>query len=59
MGSIGDYESVLADRCLACDVFAGKVKALGGAIYEDNYWIVEHSLVLVLVLGYLIIKLGS
>lgn len=57
MGFIGGNKSVLVDGCLACNVLAGKVKAPGGVIYEDDYWIVEHSLVPVLVSGYLIIKL--
>jgi diadenosine tetraphosphate (Ap4A) HIT family hydrolase len=48
---------MLVEGCLACDVLAGKVKAPGGAIYEDNYWVVEHSLSPVLLPGYLIIKL--
>lgn len=48
---------MLVDGCLACNVLAGKVKAPGGLIYEDDYWIVEHSLVPVIVSGYLIIKL--
>ncbi|WP_166507519.1 HIT domain-containing protein [Nostoc sp. 106C] len=48
---------MLVSGCLACNVLAGKVKAPGGAICEDDYWIVEHSLVPVLLSGYLIIKL--
>jgi diadenosine tetraphosphate (Ap4A) HIT family hydrolase len=48
---------VLVDGCLACNVLTGKIKAPGGTIYEDDYWIVEHSLSPVLLPGYLIIKL--
>ncbi len=48
---------MLVDGCLACNVLAGKVKAPGGVIYADNYWVVEHSLSPVLLPGYLIIKL--
>lgn len=48
---------MLVDGCLACSVLAGKVQAPGGVIYEDNYWVVEHSLNPVLLPGYLIIKL--
>ncbi|MBD2167951.1 HIT family protein [Calothrix membranacea FACHB-236] len=48
---------MIIDGCLACHVLSGKIKAPGGAIYEDNYWIVEHSLSPVLLSGYLIIKL--
>ncbi|MBW4425666.1 MAG: HIT family protein [Nostoc desertorum CM1-VF14] len=48
---------MLVDGCLACSVLAGKIQAPGGVIYEDNYWVVEHSLNPVLLPGYLIIKL--
>ncbi|MEH2183772.1 HIT family protein [Nostoc sp.] len=48
---------MLVDGCLACSVLTGKVQAPGGVIYEDNYWVVEHSLSPVLLPGYLIIKL--
>lgn len=48
---------MLIDQCLACSTIAGKLQAPGGVIYQDNYWVVEHSLSPVLVRGYLIIKL--
>lgn len=48
---------MLTDKCLACSTLAGKVQAPGGVIYQDNYWVVEHSLSPVLVRGYFIIKL--
>ena len=48
---------MLVDKCLACSTIAGKLQAPGGVIYQDNYWVVEHSLGPVLVRGYLIIKL--
>lgn len=48
---------MLVDRCLAYSVLSGKVQAPGGVIYEDNYWVLEHSLSPVLLPGYLIIKL--
>ncbi|MEH1900330.1 MAG: hypothetical protein V7L04_02620 [Nostoc sp.] len=43
---------MLVDRWLACSVLAGKVQAPGGVIYEDNHWVVEHSLNPVLLPGY-------
>ena len=48
---------MLIDKCLACSTLVGKVQAPGGVIYQDDYWVVEHSLSPVLVRGYLIIKL--
>ncbi|MEH2420296.1 MAG: HIT family protein [Nostoc sp.] len=48
---------MLVDGCLGCSVLAGKVQAPGGVIYEDNYWVLEHTLSPVLLPGYLIIKL--
>lgn len=48
---------MLVEDCLSCNLLAGKLKAPGGVIYEDNYWIVEHSLSPILLRGYLIIKL--
>ncbi|MCX7594519.1 MAG: hypothetical protein N2235_12290 [Fischerella sp.] len=48
---------MLKEECLACSVLAGKLQAPGDTIYEDDYWIVEHSLSPVLVSNYLIIKL--
>jgi diadenosine tetraphosphate (Ap4A) HIT family hydrolase len=48
---------MLVEDCLSCNLLTGKLKAPGGVIYEDNYWIVEHSISPVLLRGYLIIKL--
>ncbi|MBD2451277.1 HIT family protein [Nostoc sp. FACHB-152] len=48
---------MLLEGCLPCDVLKGKLNAPGGIIYQDDYWIVEHSLSPVLLRGYLIIKL--
>ncbi len=48
---------MLIDKCLACSTLTGKLQAPGGVIYQDNYWVVEHSLSPVLLRGYLIIKL--
>lgn len=45
------------DGCMACDVLTGKIRAPGGIIYEDPYWVVDHSVSPVLFPGFLIIKL--
>ena len=47
---------LLANDCLACDVPAGKIQAPGGMIYEDEYWMVDHSVSPVMLRGFLIIK---
>ena len=43
--------------CMACDVLAGRLEAPGGVIYEDKYWMVDHSVGPVMLRGFLIIKL--
>ena len=43
------------ENCLACDIITGKKKAPGGIIYENEYWMVDHS-VPALIPGFLIIK---
>lgn len=48
---------MLVAECLACDGLRGKLKPPGGIIYQNDYWIVEHSLSPVILRGYLIIKL--
>jgi hypothetical protein len=30
--------------CLACDVLAGLIEPPGGTIYEDEGWVVDHSI---------------
>ena len=45
------------DGCMACDVLRGKLKAPGGTIYEDSYWVVDHSVSPILLPGFLIVKL--
>lgn len=47
---------MLVEGCLACDVLAGKTPTLGGTIYENIYWVVDHSVSPALLPGYLIIK---
>ncbi len=42
--------------CLACDILAGRQESPGGAIYENDYWAVEHSVSPVLLAGFLIVK---
>ena len=42
--------------CLACDANAGRLKAPGGVIYEDDLWRVEHALSPALLRGWLIVK---
>jgi diadenosine tetraphosphate (Ap4A) HIT family hydrolase len=44
-------------NCLVCETLAGKRKTPGGVIYENEYWLVDHILPPVFVLGCLIIKL--
>ena len=43
--------------CLSCDILAGKVSVPGGAIYEDDYWVVESVIRPVFWRGFLIVKL--
>jgi diadenosine tetraphosphate (Ap4A) HIT family hydrolase len=42
--------------CLACDANEGRVHAPGGVIFENEDWILEHSLSPVLLRGWLILK---
>jgi len=48
---------MLVNGCLACDELAGKVRAPGGVIYEDQHWMVSHRLGHDAVPGHLILKL--
>lgn len=41
---------------MACDVIEGRLKPPGGVIYEDELWIVDHSLSPVVLKGWLIVK---
>ena len=41
--------------CMACDANAGRLKAPGGVIYEDDLWRVEHALSPALLRGWLIV----
>ena len=41
--------------CLACDVNAGRIPAPGGTIYEDDHWVADHGIDL-LVRGYVVLK---
>jgi diadenosine tetraphosphate (Ap4A) HIT family hydrolase len=42
--------------CLACDVVEGRVRPPGGVIYEDENWLVDHSISPVALKGWLIVK---
>lgn len=42
--------------CLACDVLEGRIQPPGGVIYEDEYWVVDHSISPVALKGWLIVK---
>lgn len=44
------------EGCTACDVLAGRLAAPGGTIYEDEYWMLDHSVSPVLLRGFLILK---
>ena len=43
--------------CLVCKTLVDGRGTLGGVIYEDDYWLIDHALPPVFVLGKLIIKL--
>jgi diadenosine tetraphosphate (Ap4A) HIT family hydrolase len=42
--------------CLACDVLEGRIRPPGGVIYEDDLWVVDHSVSPVRLRGWLIVK---
>jgi diadenosine tetraphosphate (Ap4A) HIT family hydrolase len=42
--------------CLACEVLGGRIQPPGGAIYEDEHWVVDHSISPVRLKGWPIIK---
>lgn len=42
--------------CIACAANEGRLRAPGGQIFEDDHWILEHSLSPVLLRGWLILK---
>ena len=42
--------------CLACDVVEGRIRPPGGIIYEDERWLVDHSISPVALKGWLIVK---
>ncbi len=50
------YQTKEIKRCLACDVLSGKVKVVGGVIFETKYWSIDHTAA-PLGVGTLIIKL--
>ncbi|MEP6469356.1 MAG: HIT family protein [Chloroflexota bacterium] len=41
--------------CLGCDVNAGRISTPGGTIYQDEHWIADHGIDL-LVRGYVVLK---
>jgi len=44
-------------HCLPCQTLEGKLQTPGGVIYEDDHWLVDHSLPPVFIPGKLVIKL--
>lgn len=48
--------SMYQPGCLACDATQGRLQPPGGAILEDEDWLLEHSLSPVLLRGWLILK---
>jgi len=32
------------DKCLGCEIVTGKISTPGGVIYEDEYWMLTHSI---------------
>lgn len=42
--------------CLACDVLEGRIQPPGGVIYEDEHWVVDHSISPIALKGWLIVK---
>jgi diadenosine tetraphosphate (Ap4A) HIT family hydrolase len=49
------YTPEVATGCFACDVNLGRIAAPGGTVYEDDLWIADHGVSL-LVPGYLVLK---
>jgi diadenosine tetraphosphate (Ap4A) HIT family hydrolase len=41
--------------CFTCDVNAGRIAAPGGTIYQDEHWLADHGVDL-LVRGYVVLK---
>ncbi len=41
---------------MACDTLVGHVKPPGGVIYENEHWLVDHSVSPVMLRGFLVIK---
>jgi diadenosine tetraphosphate (Ap4A) HIT family hydrolase len=42
--------------CLACDVVSGRTQSPGGVIYENDWWMLDHSVSPVLLAGFFILK---
>jgi diadenosine tetraphosphate (Ap4A) HIT family hydrolase len=42
--------------CLACQILRGVVSPPGGVIYENDFWLIDHSLPPVFILGNLTLK---
>ena len=42
-------------ECIACEINAGRQRAPGGTIYEDEHWLADHG-VSRLVRGYVVLK---
>ena len=32
------------DKCLGCEIVSGRITTPGGVIYEDEYWMLTHSI---------------
>ena len=48
---------MIKEICLVCETLSGKRKSPGGIIYENNFWLVEHTLPPIFIPGQLVIKL--
>jgi hypothetical protein len=31
------------EKCLGCEIVAGRIKTPGGLIYQDDFWTVTHA----------------
>jgi len=45
-----------AEWCLACRIVSGDVSPVGGFVYADEYWTINHVMPPVHILGYLVLQ---